>query len=262
LALLLALSTPAPARAEAAVRLCLAESAALPPALWRAAGLAARQPAQLDVFLVDLLSQRSAVAIEPQVLPWRRCLIEAQNGRFDGVFGLSHSPERAQWAAFPERNGQPNEALRLRRDSYHWYVRREQAPQWDGQRLTGLGQPLVGAVAGYSVIGVLRARGYRVDERAGTVIANLRMLALGRVDVAALLRSEAEPWLQREAALAAQLRRLDPPLLEHSYYLVFGKPFRQAQGDRVQRLWAELPALRESAWLQRAEAVAGQGGTE
>lgn len=236
------------------LRLCMAESAALPAQLWRAAGLEEQGPLQIDVFTAALLGRQAGLNVQARVLPWRRCLLEVQMGRIDGVLGLSHTAERAQWAVFPMRAEQPDESLRLRRDAYHWYVGAGRSPRWDGQRLQG-SQPLrLGSVAGYSVVDWLQQQGQSVETQTTSAVAALRMLALGRLDAAALLQGEVEPWLAREPALVGRVRRLDPPLLQRNYYLAFSQAFAQRQAVQLPRIWAALAFVRESPMQRRAEA--------
>jgi len=260
LALAAVLWLAGPARAsEAELRLCMAESSQLPLTLWRMAQLAEQLPSQLDVFTAALLGRQARLRVQAQVLPWRRCLLEVQMGRLDAVLGLSYTPERAQWAVFPLRAGAPDEGLRLRHDAYHWYVSTRTKLRWDGEALRGLPAPRLGSVAGYSVVERLQAQGYVVDTQTASVAASLRMLALGRIDAAALLQGEVEPWLAREPGLAQGLRRLDPPLLRRSYFLAFSQAYAQQDAQRLQRIWAALALVRESDLQRRAEQAAAGG---
>jgi polar amino acid transport system substrate-binding protein len=231
----------------------MAASKPVSAALWLEAGLPFGGLMQIDTMFMGLLAQRLGVTFDLQVLPWRRCLLDAQQGRVDGVMAISHSAERAVWLAYPMRQGLPDASLRVRLDRYHWYARSEQTLSWDGRSLEGLGSGSVGAVAGYSVVGVLRDMGFKVDEQAGSTQATLRMLSLARIEAAAVLATEAEPLLQADPQLAKTLKRLEPALLERAYFLGFSKPFAAEQLALVQRIWAELPVVRELPLLRRAE---------
>ncbi len=231
----------------------MAASQPVSPALWLEAGLPFGGVMQVDTLFLGLLAQRLGLRLEPLVLPWRRCLLDAQEGRVDGVMAVSHSDERAQWLAYPESQGGLDLAQRVRTDRYHWYVRADSPMRWDGKTLQGLGSGSVGAVAGYSVVGVLKQQGFRVDEQVGSTQASLRMVGLGRLEAAALLVTEADPQLQADAELAKALRRLEPALLERPYFLGFGKTFKARNEALVQRIWAGLAPVRESPWLARAE---------
>lgn len=259
-ALVAALMLAGPAQAaDQELRLCMAESSQLPAWMWRSAGLAEEVPSQLDVFTAALLGREARVRVLARVLPWRRCLLEVQMGRLDGVLGLSHTPERAQWAVFPLRAGAPDESLRLRRDAYHWYVAARSKLRWDGEALRGLPAPRLASVAGYSVVERLQGQGYAVETQTSSVGASLRMLALGRIDAAALLQGEAEPWLAREPQLAQGLRRLEPPLMQRSYFLAFSQAYAQQDVQRLQRVWSALASVRESELQRRAEQAAAGG---
>ena len=236
-----------------AARICMAASLPVSPVLWLEAGLPFGGVMQVDALFMGLVGQRLGLRLELQVLPWRRCLLDAQEGRVDGVMAVSHNAERAQWLAYPERQGSVDPSFRVRMDRYHWYVRAGHSLRWDGKSLQGLGSGSVGAVAGYSVVGVLRQLGIKVDEQAGNTLASLRMLNLARLEAAALLVTEAEPLLQADMELSKSLRRLEPALLERPYFLGFGKAFKARNEVLVQRIWGELAAVRDSSWMVRAE---------
>ncbi|MBH9552492.1 substrate-binding periplasmic protein [Inhella gelatinilytica] len=234
----------------------MAESTALPERLWLEAGLPLPRVRQLDVMLTQLLAQRAGVAVEAEVLPWRRCLTEVREGRMQGILGLSYSLERAQWAQFPMKGGQLDDQARVWSDAYHWYVRALEPWRWEAGLLKGPVEPRVAAVAGYSVVNHLQAEGVTVGTQVPGSPSALRMLTLNRVDAAALLRTEADPLLRSEPDLAARVVRLEPALLERSYHLAFAIPFARANGPRVSKLWAALPQLRESSAWKAAEAQA------
>ncbi|WP_374432604.1 substrate-binding periplasmic protein [Inhella sp.] len=252
------LATQAPA-AEGPLRLCMAESAALPARVWQEAGLDEPAQRQLDVFTAALLARQAERPVLALVLPWRRCLLEVQSGRVDGVLGLSYTPERAEWAVFPLRQGRPDDALRLRRDAYHWYVNTTQPPRWDGARLQGDKPLRLGTVAGYSVVALLHQQGYELDTQTANSAATLRMLALGRLDAAALLPGEVEPWLAREPTWSRHIQRLDPPLEQRSYFLAFSQAYAQREPEQLVRIWQALAVVRDSALQRRAEADAVGG---
>lgn len=238
------------------IRLCTVESATLPEQHWSDSGLSATGPRQLDFFLLQLLAQKASVEVEIQVLPWRRCLTDVRTGLLDGVFGLSHSLERAKWAAFPMRGDRPDDLLRVRSDAYHWYVRHQDRGSGDGKALLAKPTLRLGAVAGYSVVDELQAQGFRVTEPVQNTLSALRMLALARTDAAALLRTEADLLLMQEPGLAGALVRLEPAIVERAYHLAFGQGFARNNAGPINKLWRTLPAVRESAAWKAAETEA------
>ena len=77
-------------------------------------------------------------------LPWKRCLASLATGDVDAVVG-SYSTERAEFAVFPYRDGQPD-PTRAFNLHHTCLVSRQDAPwQWTNEGLTGIDQLVVAA---------------------------------------------------------------------------------------------------------------------
>ncbi len=257
--LLASLGAAAPAQPVAAppvpLRLCVDEQPLYP---WRLAEAGAAAPASrgLDYLLLELAARRSRQALVFTSMPWKRCQLELQQGLQDAVLGMSFRPDRLELGVFPLREGQPDEGLRMRRESYSLYKRVDQPLAWDGRSLLlpGGEAPLVGAQAGYSIIEQLQAMGLQVDAGTRSVAANLEKLLRGRVQALALLSGEGDAALRRDERWAQRVQRLEPPLAEKSYFLVFSRSYFAAQEAQARRLWSELAPARESPEFRRTQA--------
>lgn len=256
LSLLLVLVAPVAAWAQPApkvLRLCLNE---VPHPPWRfadAQGRVAREG--LDFFIAQQWAQRSGLEVQIALQPWKRCLADLKDGLQDAVLSMSHLPERDAIAVFPRTaSGQLDEGLALRFNQYAFYVRRDSGVRWDGHQLKPWpSDALVGVQAGYSVASLLRQQGFKVDEAARTVEANLEKLVRGRVQAAALQENEAERVLELKPALAADIERLQPLLERRPYFTVFSHAFAARAPVPLARLWRDVAAVRDSAAFRRAE---------
>lgn len=235
------------------LRLCADEAPLYP---WRLAEprRAGALPAGLDFVLIEQAAARMGLALELSLMPWRRCQAELQRGGQDAALGMSYRSDRMQFAVFPWRDLAPDEGLRMRRESYSLYALVQDGPVWDGRHLAAKGELVVGAPSGYSIVEQLQAMGLKVDEGTRSVEANLEKLVKRRVQALALPTGEGDEALKRDARWAQRVQRLDPPLVEKSYFLVYSHSYYGGNEAQAKRLWAELAQVRESAAFKRSEA--------
>lgn len=244
-----------PAPAQERLRVCLGDVANPPFRVADANGRLLHKG--LDFLFLDLLAERTGVAMQPAFLPARRCLLELKAGQQDAVFSVSHLPEREEAGLFPLRDGQPDLSLALRVHRYVWYVRADSGLQWDGKVLTGLPpRARVGAQTGYSIAGWLRERGFEVDDALRALHPNIEKLLRGRVAALALQASEADGVLRRNPEWAEALRRLDPPLQERPYFVMLGRHLAAQSRWTPVQWWAAIAAVRDSPAYRQAEAEA------
>lgn len=260
LPLLLAAALPAsaqePVRSLPTVRICADEVPLFP---WRLSTDPKLPPQGLDFTLLELAGQRAAVKVEFVSQPWKRCLADLQRGQHDAALGVSFRPERLEIGAFPLRaNEQPDERFRMRRESYSVYKLAPQPLTWDGKAITAPAgtEPVIGAPSGYSIVEQLRGMGMKVDEGTRGIDSNLDKLIKGRVHAVALPTGEGDDALKREPRWGQVVQKLEPPLVEKSYFLIYSRAFFAAHEPLARRLWDELAPARESAAFRRAEAEA------
>lgn len=245
-----------PVAAQQRLRVCLGD---VPNPPYRLADDQGRlQRRGLDFLFLDLLAQRTGVLMEPAFLPAKRCLLELKAGQQDAVFSISHLPEREEAGLYPQLDGKVNPQLALRLQRYYWYVPRDAALSWDGQRLQGLPErALIGVQAGYSIAVTLREQGYAVDDAVRALEPNFEKLLRGRVAALVLQDSEAEGALRRQPVWAPLVRQLEPALQERAYYVVLGRHL--AQGSRLSpaQWWQAMAEVRDSPAYRQAALAAG-----
>jgi|JI81BgreenRNA_FD_contig_111_332120_length_2698_multi_3_in_0_out_0_2 polar amino acid transport system substrate-binding protein len=234
---------PAAAPADEAPRtlvLCFEDSDVLP---WRT-----REKVGLNFTMLDAVAARTGLRFDYQGRPWRRCHDDLRAGRVDGTFGMSVTPERQAFAAFPGGDT-PDPSLRMFEGGYVLVRRRGTTVDFDGERIIGL-DGAIGAEPATSIAQDLRRKGYAVDDAAPSPQALLRKLAAGRIAAAAVgtdqmhqLSQEAHPWLR-------QLEEVPRPLVEKPYFLALSKPFVARHPDLAARVWQAVAEVRESPAYQ------------
>lgn len=261
LSLLLAAALPAAAqdaaRSQPTVRICADEVPLFP---WRLS-TDPKVPLQgLDFTLLEIAGQRAGVRVEFIPQPWKRCLADLQRGQHDAALGVSFRPDRLEIGVFPlrTRDQQPDDGLRMRRESYSLYKLAPQPLVWDGKTLapTPGSDFIVGAPSGYSIVEQLRGMNLKVDEGTRSIDSNLDKLIRGRVHAVALPTGEGDDALKREPRWGQVVQKVEPPLVEKSYFLLYSRAFFAAHEPVARRLWDELAPARESAAFKRAETEA------
>lgn len=220
--------------------LCFEDTDVLP---WRT-----RDKVGLNFTMLDAVAARTGLRFEYQGRPWRRCHDDLRAGRVDGTFGMSVTPERQGFAAFP--GGETPDATQSMFEGGYVLVRRRGARvDYDGERITGL-VGAIGAEPATSIAQDLRRKGYAVDDAAPSPQALLRKLAAGRIGAAAVgtdqmlqLRRQRHPWL-------LDLEVVPRPLVEKPYFLALSKPLVARHPALARRVWEAVADVRESEAYQ------------
>jgi len=208
----------------------------------------------LDFELVRQLEPELGVRFEFIAMPWKRCLLSLERNRVDAAMGVSYSSERGVFAVYPLNGEQPQAALRMRSESYVLYRRKGETVHWADNAMQQL-QGAVGVQQGYSVLDLLQQQGVPVDSSASSAEATLHKLQRGWIGAAVVLGQEGDYWLRHNLDFLQSLERVEPPLQEKHYYLVYSRDFYQRQPALVLRSWQGVALARESAlFRQRLDA--------
>lgn len=241
--LLCLLSTSLQAQPDVPLRLCTEDEDSYPWLLKDGRGL--------NYLMLRLMEARLGQRILVERQPWRRCLQSLRDNLVDGAFKASFSTERQAYAHYPMRDGRLDDSRRMLTDSYHLFRRKGSAVRWDGQRLETGGEP-VGAQSGFSIAVLLQ--GLRVPVDDGTKVADAVMVKLlrERVAAAALQTQQGDYLLARQPEWAAQVERLEPPLVAKPYFLLLSRALVARDARWAERIWDAVAEVRESSEYQHA----------
>mgnify|MGYP002783631084 FL=1 len=185
----------------------------------------------------------AAIALVP--VPWRRCVLGASRGDFDGSVGASFTPERGLALVYPRNaDGEPDSARRMFSLSYRVLRRIDGPLRWDGVGFFGI-DGAIGVERGHATGTLVAERGALADDSHPDVDALLAKVRAGRLAGALL----AEPLV---ASLAARDGGLDglqvegPPMAPRDYHLAFSRGFAAAHPALVDRLWDAVATEREA----------------
>lgn len=177
--------------------------------------------------------------IELLRFPWKRCLALLESGQVDAIFNASFTEERDRFALYPRlSNGEIDNSRRLTSISYSWYT----TSLNNAEQITT--DKLIAAPAGYSIVKQLENQGYQTTLPPNSLSA-LRMLSAGRVEAAAL-QSVTGNYLLATQQSFAEIQRLDPPIVDKAYFLIFSQSFYQRYPYLTEDLWNYLGDLRDT----------------
>lgn len=182
-------------------------------------------------------------------LPVRRMHEELRAGQVDMVIGLTYTPERAEYLAYPMRDGKPDASRRGATISYMLYRMQGSRVAWDGKRITGMDGPL-GVNSGFAMADLLRKRGVDVEE----VQYDKQLFAMlqrGRVGAVATLENIGDYYIER-SNMADRVEKLQPPLGTGDYYIAASKHFYDQHADLVGHFWDCLARERDRLYTSLA----------
>ncbi len=182
-------------------------------------------------------------------LPVRRLHEEVRAGQLDAMLGLTFTPERTEYLAYPMQDGKPDASRRGATISYMLYRLRGNPVAWNGKSITGLNGPL-GVNSGFVMANTLRARGVDVEE-VQYDRQLFPMLERGRVGAVATLENIGDYYIERSNS-SGRIEKLQPPLATGDYYIATSRQFFEANGPLVNRFWDCLARERERLYAALA----------
>ena len=170
--------------------------------------------------LVDLVIEayrRAGHSVEVKLMPWARCLREAETGEVDGVFSSFKLPERERFLAFSK------EPLTNRSSCFSRGRNRPRALTVTSPRVRDVKIGVItGTSYGEKFDAAVRDGVLRNVEQTNSIESNLKKLVFGRVDLIPSYRYVALDTARR-LQLLAQIREMSPPLDSVPTYLAFTK---------------------------------------
>lgn len=175
-------------------------------------------------------------------MPNRRVQFEMEGGRADAMLMYSFSRERANYAVYPTKDGNPDANYRLAELSYYVYVKDGSPLLWDGKQFTGSADA-IGVNSGYSAGADLRKLGVTVEEARSTE-QNFIKLRLGRI--AAYVMQDFPADLVIAEKNFTDVHKLPIPFSTKDYYLPFSQKFYSTSPTTATRLWEQIGKTAQS----------------
>lgn len=181
-------------------------------------------------------------------LPWKRCQIEAQNGKLDGLIAASFTRERTAWGVYPtKKSGDLDRGMRLHTDSFMVFISKGSPVRFENGKFENLGNQLIGVQLGYSVGSDLKDQGYQTHSSFSTAHELIEALSANTVTVAVLQKYATYKALEENPKLKSNIVGLKQPFKVADQYLLFTKKFHSDHPEISSKIWKAIPQARESA---------------
>ncbi len=198
----------------------------------------------VDIELVNLVGKNLGHNIEIVKMPWKRCLASLESNSVDAIFAASFKEKRLKFGVYPTADGKPDGSKQIHPGSYSLYVAKGSNLSWDGSSFNNL-TGKIGAPAGYSIIDKLTANGAKVHEAKSTLLL-MKMLANNRIAGAAALTPQGDRVLKGNPDLAAKIVKIEVPLVEKPYFLMFSHDMAKNKTSTMQAFYNEMEKVRNS----------------
>lgn len=240
-------SLVAPAlHAQIVIKLCHENVTVFPWIIGSNKGLALKE--------IELIEKDLKIDIQLVRQPWKRCQMEGQAGKVDGLIAASYNEERAAWGQYPLlHDGRPNRDKRMHTDSFYVYVRKDSPINYHDEKFHHLGNNQIGVQLGYSVGKDLQDMGYEIHSTFSRSQDLFKQLDLGVLNVAVLQNHDALKTLEQFPELKRNIKRIDTPFKIKDQYIIFNKTFYQNNKKLADSIWDSLEDARKSKDYQLYE---------
>lgn len=174
--------------------------------------------------------------------PWKRCLQDAKEGKYDAVVSASYKPVRAEYLFYPDDAAGPAKSLwRITQVEYAVITNSSDPYIFDGD-VKHLPQP-VRTLLGYSIADYLRSSGITVTESPDTVDCVTQLVKSGRGAFVTPLKNALD--LQIDERFKEELKIHPKPVRSKSYFMVFAIKNQKINRENIMAIWNEIARLRE-----------------
>ncbi len=204
----------------------------------------AKEKRILFYMLNVVLPEVYGINIKLKSIMWSRGLEMIKVGLADGIIDASYTDDRAAFAVYPMKTGEPDPAKMLRVINYVLYKNKNSTITWDGAKFAGIDGNIV-SVTSYVIVSDLRKMGVAVQEEPN-ITWIMKNLAIGEFKSAALPSDRADQVLAENSALKTNIIKFEKPLKRKEYYLIFSKKFYNERTELAKAIWHAIEDYRST----------------
>ncbi|BDX06081.1 substrate-binding periplasmic protein [Planctobacterium marinum] len=198
--------------------------------LWRKPGDEHQPLPGINVELLNAVLQSLDISVVWIRQPFARCLHSLGSGLVDVLNVASYSEEREKYGVYPKKGNKIDVSRRFKYDIYYAFTHKNAATDFDGKTFSQLdGRPVVVEI-GASITSKLYGMGISLMEHPHVGSA-FKMLEKGRVSAVVTNQYNGLKYMNKN------IKRLENPVQEKPYFLVFSHQFYQLHPDTVEHIW-------------------------
>lgn len=199
------------------------------------------EPPGIQIELLMKAARQAGINLKIARLPSKRVLDTLEKGQSDAAFIFSYSDDRAKYAAYPMKKGNPDATRKIYNVGYAIYKQKGTLVQWDGKKFVHL-KGAIGSILGWSVGEELSKMGLKVEEVKNHK-QNLEKLNHGRVE--AFVGPEEVIDYLITINKYKNIEKLQKTFSEKPYFVIFNKKFKEKNSEPVEKLWDKIGEIRE-----------------
>ncbi len=201
-------------------------------------------PPGIAVEIIAAAAEDVDVNVKFRRIPNKRLKYYLRDGKIDGAFLMSYVAEREILGAYPMKEGKLDTERRVATISYSLYRFKGNDIQWDGKKITGLGERYIAANRDYFIVSVLKKMGMKVLETDSTK-ESFEMLRRNQgVAAYAIHGMTGDAMISRESYI--DIEKIGIPLTVKNYFLMFSHQFVSKNPGIAEKIWSKIGEIRES----------------
>lgn len=184
---------------------------------------------------IDAVAETIGIDVKYEIYPWKRLIVNAQNGDIDAIMPLFTTEKREEYLIF--------EGLELAPETNHFFTSTESNISFDGN-LEGLKQYNVGVVDQYSYGDIFDSFQFPKKQITRSDKHLIDMFMHHRFDIGVGNRYVVQHYAQLKA-IEHTIKFLDPPITQETLYL--GVVKARNENNRAEKLAKALQAFKTTA---------------
>ena len=209
-------------------------------------GSTLNEPPGIQIELLMKAARQVGIKLIIARLPSKRVLDNLEKGQSDAALIFSYSDDRAKYAVYPMKKGNPDSNRKIYNVGYAVYEQKNSPLQWDGKQFLNL-KGAIGSILGWSVNEELSKMGLKVEE-VKTHKQNLDKLKLGRIDAVVGPEEVIDHLITMNEY--KNIEKTPKPFSEKPYFVIFNKKFKEKNSEIIEKLWDKIGEIRDKTILE------------